>query len=273
MNQAAAFAELVRFNHPEKVFGYLPGFDDASLAALYGLDAATCRAIRGDFADSARRSAEALLADPAFAGRVDALPFPAEATLVGIGDSFIDDLQSWLEILRHLLALRRSQDRIRIVNDAVSARTSSDILHYVMGAVMKRPDWIFCLVGGNDAKRIGAEPTKTLVAPDETAANLDATHRIAVAQTGASWVWITPATVDDARVAACPGFQMGQSTWRNDDLLAVGDTVRGRSEPVVDLQALFGVPPVADSPGPDGLHPSLAGQQAIARAVVERLTA
>jgi acyl-CoA thioesterase I len=272
MNQAAV-AELVRFNHPEKVFGYLPGFDETSLAALYGLDAATYRAIRGDFADRARRSAEALLADPAFAERVDALPFPAEATVMGIGDSFTDDLQSWLEILRHLLALRRPEDRIRIVNDAVSARTSSDILHYVMGAVMKRPDWIFCLVGGNDAKRIGVEPTKTLVAPEETAANLDATHRIAVAQTDASWVWITPATVDDARVAAHPGFQMGKSTWRNDDLLAVGDIIRGRSEPVVDLQALFGVPPVADYLGPDGLHPSLAGQQAIARTVVERLTA
>jgi lysophospholipase L1-like esterase len=263
----------VRFNHPEKVFGYLPGFDDASLAALYGLDVPTYRVIRGGFADRARRNAEALLADPGFAERVDRLPFAVEVTVVGIGGSFTDDLQSWLEILRHLLALRRPQDRVRVVNDGVSARTSSDVLHYVMAAVMKRPDWIVCLVGGNDAKRIGPEPSKTLVAPEETAANLDAMQRIAAAQTGASWVWITPATVDEARIAAYPGFQMGQSTWRNDDLLAVGDIVRGRKEPVVDLQALFGVPPVADYLGPDGLHPSLTGQQAIARAVVERLTA
>jgi lysophospholipase L1-like esterase len=65
---------------------------------------------------------------------------------------------------------------------------------------------------------------------------------------------------------------MGQSIWRNADLLAVGDVIRARPEPVVDLQALFGMPPIAGFLGPDGLHPSLTGQQAIARAVVERLT-
>ena len=48
-------------------------------------------------------------------------------------------------------------------------------------------------------------------------------------------------------------------------VLATGNAVPRR----VALRGLGGAPLL----GPDGLHPSLAGQQAIARAVVECLTA
>ncbi len=268
-----AIAGQVEFIHPEKVFFYLPGLDEEAVARLYGLDVDQYRAIRGHFDAAARDAAEELLADADFAARVDRLPFRAKATLVGIGDSSTDDLQSWLEILRHVLALRRSQDQVQIVNAAVSARTSADVLHYIMPTIGLRPDWILCLVGGNDAKRIGPEPTKTLVGVAETAANLDALRRLAAAQTESAWVWMTPGTVDETRITAFPGFQQGQSTWRNADLLAVGDILRGRPDPVVDLQSLFGNPPASELLGPDGLHPSLAGHQVIAKALVERLTA
>jgi lysophospholipase L1-like esterase len=264
----------VQFIHPEKVFFYLPGLkDEAAIAGMYGLDVDQYRAIRSHFEAITRQAAEDLLADDDLAARVDRLPFRAQATLVGIGDSFTDDLQSWLEILHQVLALRRPEDQVRVVNAAVSARTSVEVLHYILPTLGLRPDWIFCLIGGNDAKRIGPEPTKTLVSVAETAANLDALRRLAAAKTEAGWVWITPGTVDETRIAAFPGFQQGQSTWRNVDLLAIGDELRGRPEPVVDLQSRFGNPPDPELLGPDGLHPSLAGQQAIARAVIERLTA
>ena len=268
----AMIAGQAQFIHPEKVYFYLPGVDDEALARLYGLGGDDYRAIRSRFDATARQAAEDLLADPGFAARVDRLPFRAQATLAGIGDSFTDDLQSWLEILRHVLALRRPQDQIQVVNAAVSARTSTDVLHYLMPTLGLRPDWIFCLAGGNDAKRIGPEPTKTLVGIAETAANFDALRRLAAAQTEAKWVWITPATVDETRIASFPGFQQGQSKWHNADLLAIGDEIRSRPEPVVDLQSRFRNPPRPDLLGPDGLHPSLAGQQEITRAVVERLT-
>lgn len=268
----AMIAGQVEFIHPEKVYFYLPGLDNEAIARLYGLGVAQYRAVRDHFDAAARNAAEELLADANFAARVDRLPFRANETVVGIGDSFTDDVQSWLEIVRHLLALRRPGNRIQITNAAVSARTSADVLHYIMPVIGLRPDWIFCLVGGNDAKRIGAQPTKTLVSVAETAANLDALRQLAAAQSGAAWVWITPGTVDETRIAASPGFQQGQSSWRNADLLAIGDVIRGRPEPVVDLQSLFGNPPAPELLGPDGLHPSLTGQQAIARAVVERLT-
>ena len=53
----------------------------------------------------------------------------------------------------------------------------------------------------------------------------------------------------------------------------MAEAIRGFDEPVVDLTRAFGVPPREESQGPDGVHPSLAGQTVIARAVVERLTA
>jgi lysophospholipase L1-like esterase len=42
---------------------------------------------------------------------------------------------------------------------------------------------------------------------------------------------------------------------------------------LVNLQDVFGLPPDPALLLPDGLHPSLAGQTAIVRAVVETLTA
>ena len=90
--------------------------------------------------------------------------------------------------------------------------------------------------------------------------------------TEAYWVWITPPTYDEIRAAAYPPFKMGQSVFRNEDVVAIGDYIREQKEPVVDIQAVFGLPASAELQGPDGVHPSLAGQKAITRAFVEGLT-
>lgn len=261
--QQAMIEGLVQSVHPEKLFFYLPGFDEQRTAALYDLDLIDYQEIKARFAALARDAAGELLAEPGFAARADRLPFRPEATLVGIGDSLTADLQSWLEILRHLLDLRRGPDRIRVVNAAVSARTSADLLHYVIPVIGEQPDWVFCLAGGGDAKRVGTNAAKTLVSLEETAANLAELRRIAAEQTQAKWVWLTPGVADEAAVDAYPPFQRGQSRWHNADLLAVGDVIRRQPEPVVDLQAVFGNPPDSALLSPDGLHPSLAGQQAI----------
>ena len=47
--------------------------------------------------------------------------------------------------------------------------------------------------------------------------------------------------------------------------------MRDLDEPVVDLVTAFGDPVEEGLQGPDGLHPTLAGQTTIVRAVVERL--
>jgi lysophospholipase L1-like esterase len=48
--------------------------------------------------------------------------------------------------------------------------------------------------------------------------------------------------------------------------------IHRQPDPVVDLQDAFGTPPPPELLLPDGLHPSLAGQKTIVRALVETLS-
>lgn len=272
MQNQMMIENLLQFTHLEKLYSYLPGMDGATVATLFGLDEAAYREIKDRFDTNTREAAQELLADASFAGRVDRLPFEAGQTVLGVGDSFTDDLQSWLEILRHLLQERRPQDEI-IINAGLSAHTTAMVLRrFIPNVVGQEPDWIICLLGGDYATRIGPEPNKPQVSVDETARSLEAMRHLAQTQTEANWVWITPPTYDAERASSFPPFKMGQSVFRNDDVVAIGDFVREQKEPVVDIQEVFGMPADPELQGPDGVHPSLAGQKAIARAFVESLT-
>jgi lysophospholipase L1-like esterase len=267
---------VLQFQHKEKVVAHIPGVNDANIAALWGLDAATYRGIRNWFSGHARRAAKALLADNEFAARVDRLPFAPGATVVGLGDSITDDDQSWLEILRHLLDQRRPKDEIHVVNEGVSGDTTSQMISRFLDVVLQRPDWILCLAGTNDARLHGQYPTKTLVSVEETAANLDMLRHFGATQCPAQWLWITPATVIEAQIEKDWFLSPFELRWRNRDLTAIAEAMievaaQGQ-EPVVNLQDLFGLPPDPELLLPDGLHPSLAGQKAIVRTVVETLT-
>jgi len=265
--------ELIRFTHLEKTYGYLPGVSGATLAALFGLDEAAYQDTRDRFDENARRAALELLAEEDLARRVDLLPFESGDVVLGIGDSITDDLQSWLEILRHLLGMRRPQDGIRVVNQGVSAQTTAMALRrFVPTAAARKLDWVICFLGGNDVTRVGSEPNKAQVSLQETIENFGAMRSIASRLTDTRWVWITPPTFNEERAAAYPPFQMGQSHWLNADVVAIAEFIREQEDPIVDIQAVFGVPADRELQGPDGVHPSLAGQKAIARAFVERLS-
>jgi acyl-CoA thioesterase-1 len=155
---------LIRFQHPEKVLGYLGGLDDDRLATLFGLDLGTYQQLRRSHHEQARRAAADLLDDPAFAKTVDQLPFRPNQRVVAIGESTTDDLLSWFEILRHLLNLRRPTDGITLTNMAVSGQTSTQALTTLPGLFFHRPDWVLCMLGGNDAQRLGSTDGPTLVA-------------------------------------------------------------------------------------------------------------
>ena len=263
----------VQYTHLEKLYGYLPGMDEELPARLFGLDPEEYREIRSRFDANAREAAGELLEDAAFAGSVDRLPFREGDTVVGVGDSITDDLQSWLEIVRHLLDERRPEDGIRVVNRGLSAHTTAMVLRrFVADVVSLEPDWVICLLGGNNATRVGPEPNKSQIGPEETARNFEVMRRIVREQTEAQWVWIAPPTYDEERAAAFPPFKIGQSVFLNRDVVAIGEYIGRQEEPVVDIQAVFGLPADPELQGPDGVHPSLAGQMAIARAFVERLT-
>ena len=158
------------------------------------------------------------------------------------------------------------------MNRGLPAHTTAMVLRrFVADVVSLEPDWVICLLGGNDATRVGPEPNKAQVSPDETVRNFEVMRRIVSRQTGAEWVWITPPTYDEERASTFPPFKMGQSVFRNDDNVAIRDYIREQEELVVDIQEVFGMPADPGLQGPDGVHPSLEGQKAIARAFVERL--
>ena len=95
----------IQFQHPEKNW---PGLPDEAIAPLFDVDIPTFRRVKETFAVSARAAAVDLLRDPAIAMGVDRISFSPGSTVVGLGDSITDDYQSSLEILRHLLDLRRT---------------------------------------------------------------------------------------------------------------------------------------------------------------------
>src|SRR5882757_10230883 len=170
---------LIRFQHPEKVLGYLGGLDDDRLAALIGLDLGAYQQMRRSHDEQARHAAAELLNDPTFAKKVDQLPFRPDQRVVAVGESTTDDLLSWFEILRHLLDLRRPADGITLTNMAVSGQTSTQALNTLPGLFFHRPDWVLCMLGGNDAKRLGSTDGPTTVSLAETDRNLRALHDLA----------------------------------------------------------------------------------------------
>ena len=113
-------------------------------------------------------------------------------------------------------------------------------------------------------KRMHAE------SPEETAKNLRTLRDLAKARGGMRLAWITPPPGIEDRQGPSPA---GRPVWRNADLAEVARLVRevAGEDPLVDLWEVFGDPAEPELLLPDGLHPSLGGQRAIAVALVERL--
>src|SRR5262245_39310512 len=143
---AMAIESLVQYTHL-KEYAYLPGAAEA-LPGMLGLDAARYAELTGRFAERVRGAARQLLAEEGFAARVAALPFRPGESVLAVGDSVTDDLQSWAEILSHLLDVRRPGDGVRVVNGGLSAHTTAMVLRRWPAMLARRPDWIICLLGG-----------------------------------------------------------------------------------------------------------------------------
>jgi acyl-CoA thioesterase-1 len=270
----AEIEDAIKYHHPEKTLSTLPGgpkIGDEMLAPFFGTDVQTYREIKAVFAERARRCAYELLQEAWFARLVDRLPFESGDTVVGLGDSITDDYQSWLEILRHLLAGRCPGDEIEVVNAGISGDTTSGLLSRLLEVLEKDPAWIIVLIGTNDVAFVREPPTKSLVSQEETGENLRALRDLVVTLSDARLVWMTPPPVIEDRVAE--GASPIGPVWRNEDLAEVAqlvhDVAGGGS--LVDVWEAFGEPARPEFLLPDGLHPSLAGQKTIAAALVERL--
>lgn len=266
----------VRYLHPHKQYEFLAGMAGV-LPAIYGLEASAHAAALGHFEAQARRAADDLLAEPALSVRLRALPFEPGHRVLAIGDSLTDDLQSWVEILAHALrSARPDQQEATFVNAAVSAATTTSTLARWPALLTPPPDWIVCALGTNDLARTGPQPTKTAVSAEESVANLRQLRWIAATLAPAArWLWITPAPIDDQRVAAHPGFRYAQVTWQHQDAVELTDAVRRLGEehhdPVVDLSAALDPSAHPHRLEADGLHPSPAGQAVITTALIRTL--
>ena len=260
-------AYIIQFQHPDKSW---PGMDETMIAALFGADVTTYRSIRSGFEERASQAATELLDDPDLAECVDKLPFSPGSTVVGLGDSITDDYQSWIEILRHLLTLRRPQDKITIVNAGISGDTTSQIMSRFIDIVHFQPEWIICMAGTNDARLHGQSPEKTLVSLEETAKNLKALRNFATTETSARWIWMTPSPVIEAQIQQDWFLAPFEVKWLNRDLAAVAEVVSHMPDPVVDLQRAFGHPANPNLLLSDGLHPSLAGQKLIVKTLLKQ---
>lgn len=262
--------KMIQMQHPEKLLKFARQIDEETLATLYGMDLETYIDIKSQLEQETKEAADQLLANPEFADRVNRLPFKAGQTVIGVGESTTDDLLSWFEILRRLLERQRPQDNIRMINEGISGDTSTQLLGRFNGVVAQEPDWIICMIGGNDVLRFGPEPTKTQVSAEETARNISEIRRISTVNSAAQWVWITPTPINDERMAAFPYFR--QLRCRNEDIHVVSDMIHRLSDPVMDTQTRFGMPASPEWMEVDGLHPSISGHKAIVTWLVEELT-
>ena len=265
----------MRLQHPWRVLAGLPGsasIDAAMCAAILGTDPATYAALREEIERDAARAAADLVADPAFAERVDGLPFAPGDVVVALGDSLTADLGSWAEILAHALELRRGGDGIRLVNAGVSGETTTDVRKRLVAVANERPAWVLILVGTNDARRHGTTTAASLVPREETARNLALIRDFLAERTSARRLWMTPPPVLDVMIAHDRRFQFQELAWDDAELEARTPLAHALGEPTLDLAPAFGRPCPPELLLGDGLHPSLAGQISILRAVTHELT-
>ncbi|MFH9723432.1 SGNH/GDSL hydrolase family protein [Streptomyces sp. NPDC017254] len=259
--------KLVRFQQPEKTLRYLGELPETRLAGLFGLDTDDYRALLRDFDEQARSTAAELLKDPGFADRADRLPFRPGQRIVALGESTTADRLSWFSILRHLLP-----DGVELVNLAISGLTTTEALTHLSALTFPRPDWVLCMLGANDTRRIGrgaGTPGTRLVGEAETARNLLALRELGGQALSAEnrWIWLTPSSVDQERADAYPHFHRAGVGWSSEDVDGVADFLLRRPEPTVDTRRA-----TAGLHLDDGIHLTPDGQRAVVTALVDTLT-
>jgi lysophospholipase L1-like esterase len=263
---------LLKVIQPGRNLASLPGgagLSQETHAALLGVPPEGYAAELSRMRTEAREAAGELLADPAVASMVDQLPLRKGAKVAAFGDSLTSEPQSWAVILSELLATRRADDAISVAISAVGADTTTHGLVRVGEVVGQQPDWIFFLIGTNDARTQGPHPTKTLVHHEETARNVAELRQRVLRETKARAVWITPPAVNEEQVAGHRGLARFGVRFRNEDLARVANIVRDIGRPAIDVFSNLGTPPPADLLMGDGLHFTLAGQKRMALEVIK----
>jgi acyl-CoA thioesterase I len=258
--------------HPEKFLPFLPNLSDHQIAYLYGMNLSDYQRAKNDYQDQARAKADELLADPLIAESVDRLPFRKNQKILVLGESTADALNSWVYILQFLMEKRRPNDHIEVINAAVSGQTTTEAIRKITGLVKQKPDWVLCHLGANDCMRYGGVDKKTTVSISETLKNLRLIRGIITTETKAKILWIAPAPVHEEKIASFPPFKNINLNLKNNDILAIGDSISTTFAPVLDLRNDIGVPAKADYVQFDGGHLTAEGQAVVVKALLSKLS-
>lgn len=249
----------------------------AAAAAMCNITEAQFLTYVGQVKAQINSIAERLLTEPELAQAVKRWPIRAGGKVMAVGDSITIYRYGYVWLLEAMLAHRRPDDGIQVINVAQSGYTSTHILENTFTQFLAhQPDWVFIMFGVNDCKKFGGPLAKTLVSPAEYTANLTGIVEGFMKYTSAQPVLLTPAPVVENIVNTNPDFAAMHMTWDNADIQACADAVRdlaGRHNlPLVDLVNAFSLNPNPSLYLADGLHPGLAGQQLILTQVLQAIS-
>jgi acyl-CoA thioesterase-1 len=262
----------VQIVHPEKVFYYLPNLTDNTLAPLFGLSPDEYRSTKAVFTSRIAQAVEALLSEEHFRILVDRLPFLQNEVVMVLGESNTDDYQSWFEILKGIVAKTVPEKDIKMINAAISGQTTTMALRNLTTNLQAKPAWIFCMLGMNDALRIGGKSGKTVVSIEETQRNLDFIYGLSKQTCDPQWAWITPYSVNELRQDQNKWFAQLKLKWYNEDLMEIHRHLASKDGVVVDLKESFLNGDEKELLMDDGVHASLEGHIRIVRELVHKLT-
>jgi len=266
-----AYADKILLHmHPEKFLNFLPNLNDGQIAQLYGMSLQEYQSAKKVYDGQAQNAASELLANSDFTFKIDKLPFKKNQTVLVIGESTADALNSWVYILQYLLNQRRPQDNIRIVNAAISGQTTTEALRKITAQAKLGPDWVICHLGTNDCMRYGSQ--KTTVSLTETIANLNAIKEIINKDAKANIVWLTPVPIDEKRAENFQPFKTQQLSLKNSDLNEISKYLKALPEPTIDVTEEFGNPVNPEFVQYDGIHLTIDGQKAIVESLINKLS-
>ena len=260
--------KLVRFQHPERSLGYVRALSDETQAALFGTDTENYREAVAHVDAQRAEAVHRLAARPDAREALQHLPFERGQKVVATGESTTADRLSWFELIAGLITVERPDLELTFENVAVAGSTTTQALAGLPALRRASGDWVFCLLGGNDAQRFGGADGTRLVSASETVRNLRALRDLAQTD-GANWVWLTPTPVDEELIAQFRFFQFAGITWTNADARALAAELPRLGGPVIDT---FDAEPVEEPFLDDGVHPSLSAQESIAVKVLTALS-
>lgn len=262
---------LLQFLNLEKQFPLLPGIsNEEAIAGLMGLELTELQKLRDLFTENAKEAALELLKEDEIVDWMDELPFQPDDTIVALGDSSTDDLQSWFEIFKHLMNITIPEADFKFVNSGISNNTTSEALRRMNRDVLSHePDWVIISLGTFDAIRPSFAPKRTLLPLSETWENLTTIGDVVKTVTDNPLIWISPQPVVPGLIDEMELFDF---EIFEEDLSQIRQILLGKEGYIVDpLGKRMGNPPEAWYYLSDGVNPSLSGHVNTTRELIKTL--